>query len=467
MYQSMITEPLGLYGWSHLEPVILAALASEAPMLLIGKHGSAKSFILETLAKELKMNYRCYNASLINYDDLVGIPIPINNNTSLSYISNQSSIWDAEVVFIDELNRTKVELQNKIFPIIYEKRVQGIDLNKLKYRWAAMNPPCKDDDFMEDEVSYLGANPIDPALADRFSYIIEVPTWDDLCYEDKEKMLYDNHEGSHNFPINIFELIQKTKKNYQIILQKERKHIYKYIINLMELLKNSFGYISSRRATILEDTLFYILAAIKTLNEYNNENITFDKVASIHILTTLPFITNTQIDKTLLISICNEAINLSKIDTSITKDILLTKDPIEKIKLLIKNKDNINNEEINDIITSSLNKITDIKKVRAMSLFLYLTFRTSSQISASVIETLAAEIRPILEVKHISTLEIEEKRAISDEIHTLLENIPNQKSYKKYLNNYLFSYFPLEFHDKKEVKEAYLFFVNTWEELYE
>lgn len=134
MYKSLILEPLGLFGWSYLEPIILASLASEYPMLLIGKHGSAKSFILERLAESLNIEYRNYNASLINYDDLVGIPIPINNNTSLSYISNPSSIWEAQVVFIDEINRTKPELQNKLFPIIYDKRVQGIKLDKLKYR---------------------------------------------------------------------------------------------------------------------------------------------------------------------------------------------------------------------------------------------------------------------------------------------------------------------------------------------
>ena len=62
MSNSLITEPLGLFGWSHLEPVILAALASESPMLLIGKHGCAKSFILERLAESLGLDFRCYNA---------------------------------------------------------------------------------------------------------------------------------------------------------------------------------------------------------------------------------------------------------------------------------------------------------------------------------------------------------------------------------------------------------------------
>ena len=90
--KSLIIEQLGHYGWKKLEPVILAALATEMPMLLIGKHGSAKSFILERISEALKLNYRFYNASLINYEDLVGIPIPSKDKKSLEYISNSISI---------------------------------------------------------------------------------------------------------------------------------------------------------------------------------------------------------------------------------------------------------------------------------------------------------------------------------------------------------------------------------------
>lgn len=72
--KSLITEPLGLYGWKRTEPVLLAALLSEEPLLLVGAHGCAKSFVLERLAEALGMAFRSYNASLINYDDLVGVP---------------------------------------------------------------------------------------------------------------------------------------------------------------------------------------------------------------------------------------------------------------------------------------------------------------------------------------------------------------------------------------------------------
>lgn len=463
MSNSLITEPLGLYGWSNLEPIILAALTSESPMLLIGKHGSAKSFILERLAEALNLEFRFYNASLINYDDLVGIPIPINNNTSLSYISNPNSIWDAEVVFIDELNRTKPELQNKLFPIIYDKRVQGINLTKLKYRWAAMNPPSKDDD--EDELSYIGTSFLDPALADRFSYIIDVPTWEDLSNLDKERMLFDNHLGKHDFPINIFDLIKKTKEHYKNILETSEKSISKYIITLMDLLKNSFGYFSSRRASILEETFIYIYASCKTLNEYKKLETSFSDVAYLHIQNTIPNLANEHIDKVVLMSICQEALKLTKLDESIEKDILLISDPIERLKVLIKNKNTVDNNLINDVITLSLNEINDSKIRCAMALFSYLSFRGNNNIHAVVIETLANEIRPIFKVVNHSSMEFLHEKKCADTVVALLINVDYDKPYKKYLNNYLCSYLPYEYKNEDEIRELFTFFVNTWEEL--
>ena len=177
---SLITEPLGLYGWKKVEPVLLAALLSEEPLLLVGAHGCAKSFVLERLAEALGMEFRSYNASLINYDDLVGVPLPDATRTKLEYLSSPESIWDAEVVFIDEISRTRPELQNKLFPIIYDRRVQGRPLTRLVYRWAAMNPPPTDEELDSGDALYLGSEQLDAALADRFPYIMSVPDWDDM-----------------------------------------------------------------------------------------------------------------------------------------------------------------------------------------------------------------------------------------------------------------------------------------------
>ena len=46
-----LLESLNLFGLTHLDPVILAALADERPLLLIAPHGTAKSELLNRLAK--------------------------------------------------------------------------------------------------------------------------------------------------------------------------------------------------------------------------------------------------------------------------------------------------------------------------------------------------------------------------------------------------------------------------------
>lgn len=64
---------IGLIGLSDLEPIILAALATEVPLLLIGSHGTGKSLLLTRIAEALGLAFRHYNASLLNFDDLVGL----------------------------------------------------------------------------------------------------------------------------------------------------------------------------------------------------------------------------------------------------------------------------------------------------------------------------------------------------------------------------------------------------------
>ncbi len=67
---------LGVYGFDAIEPVILAALVTEDPLLLIGPSGTGKTFLLNTLSEALGLEHRHYNASLISFDDLVGFPFP-------------------------------------------------------------------------------------------------------------------------------------------------------------------------------------------------------------------------------------------------------------------------------------------------------------------------------------------------------------------------------------------------------
>ena len=166
-----ILNRLGLYGMRAIEPVILAALITEEPLLLIGRHGTAKSLLLTRLARALGLEFRHYNASMINFDDIVGFPLP--KDGAVEYVQTPASVWGAEAVFFDEVSRCRPDMQNRMFPIVHERMLMGMPLARLRYRWAAMNPPADEDG--EDE--YLGAEPLDPAFADRFVFIVKMPDW--------------------------------------------------------------------------------------------------------------------------------------------------------------------------------------------------------------------------------------------------------------------------------------------------
>lgn len=172
---------LGIYGYDAVEDVILASLVTADPLLLIGKAGTGKTFLLNSLSEALQLEHRHYNASLIAFDDLVGFPFPVNDGESIRYIQTPATIWQAESLLIDEISRCKAEHQNRLFSLVHERRIQGLELPRLRYRWAAMNP-CEEsagDDFYEGSVA------LDQALADRFAFVLEVPDWVSLDEADR------------------------------------------------------------------------------------------------------------------------------------------------------------------------------------------------------------------------------------------------------------------------------------------
>jgi MoxR-like ATPase len=100
-------------------------LIQQDPLLLIGPHGTGKSYLLNRLAAALRLQHRHYNASLLNFDDLVGYPLP-NGSGGLDYIQTPAAIWGAQWVFIDEISRCRAEVQNKLFSMVHERCVQGL-----------------------------------------------------------------------------------------------------------------------------------------------------------------------------------------------------------------------------------------------------------------------------------------------------------------------------------------------------
>jgi MoxR-like ATPase len=254
---SRVLQALGIEGLGAVEPVILAALVTREPLLLIGPHGTGKSLLLTRVGEALGLSIRHYNASLLNFDDLVGFPVPTADG-SLHYVRTPASIWDAGAVIFDEVSRCRPDIQNKLFPIIHERRVQGLLLDSLRYRWAAMNPPATDDATAD----YLGSLPLDAALADRFGYIVTMPPWDALTEAEQLRIIRSNPGA---IPRHAADSLRTTLDLIESILDRVSGQLGDgralYVRSLVALCAQAGLSLSPRRAAMLHRAIAAIHAS--------------------------------------------------------------------------------------------------------------------------------------------------------------------------------------------------------------
>jgi hypothetical protein len=170
---------LGLFGMERIEEPLLAALVTGDPILLVGPHGTAKTLLARRLAEALQMRFHAYDASKALFEDVLGFPNPqALSEGRIEYVSTPISIWDKEFVFVDEISRASPSMQNKWLEVIRGRSVMGQRAERLRYVMAAMNPP-----------TYLGALPLDEALAGRFAVLLPVPGSATMKPEDLGEIL--------------------------------------------------------------------------------------------------------------------------------------------------------------------------------------------------------------------------------------------------------------------------------------
>ena len=244
---------LGVYGFAKRELPILAALVTEDPLLLTGLSGTGKTYLLNSISEALGLEHRHYNASLISFDDLVGFPYPDDAKESVRFLQTPATIWGAESVLVDEISRCKPEHQNRLFSLVHERRVQGIALESLRYRWAAMNP-CTSDQGEGEE--YIGSEPLDPALADRFALIVDVADWKELSASNRKRISNPAGEGSvANDGGALKEALAVWRQEFETRLEVCDPNIIDYACAAVTALGDGGIRISPRRSRLLARTL--------------------------------------------------------------------------------------------------------------------------------------------------------------------------------------------------------------------
>lgn len=252
----------GVYGFDDVEPLIFAALVTEDPLLLIGPSGTGKTFLLNTLSEVLALEHRHYNASLIAFDDLVGFPFPNQEAQSVEFLQTPATVWGAQSVLIDEISRCKPEHQNRLFALIHERKIQGLSLDRLHYRWAAMNPAPSMEQGIED---YVGSEPLDPALADRFALLIEAKDWKDLDVSAKAGITNPQGAGkTANDGGALAQHLKQWKAAFQAALDDVPKALLTYAQLVADALIQGEIRLSPRRIRMLVRNLLAVRVVLET-----------------------------------------------------------------------------------------------------------------------------------------------------------------------------------------------------------
>ena len=118
---------------------------------------------------------------------------------------------------------------------------------------------------------YFGTEPLDPALADRFNFIIEVPELAAVKPdEEKHTILRDQFSGQHPFSIQPETLIAASNTLYCQFQASPPKAIEDYVIYLLSLLEGQKIKCSARRATMLHRNILAVHAARMALYQVSH-----------------------------------------------------------------------------------------------------------------------------------------------------------------------------------------------------
>ncbi|PIQ87522.1 MAG: hypothetical protein COV74_00175 [Candidatus Omnitrophica bacterium CG11_big_fil_rev_8_21_14_0_20_45_26] len=155
---------------AHLTKVLKQCFKAGVTPLVWGPHGIGKSQIVQSLANELEFGFVDLRLGQMEVGDLIGLPAKEDGRTVWLKPGWFPREKTEGILFLDELNRARLDVLQAIFQLVLEGRLHT---HLLPAGWkivCAANPSG----------SEYFVNELDPALLDRFLHIQfrpEVSEW--------------------------------------------------------------------------------------------------------------------------------------------------------------------------------------------------------------------------------------------------------------------------------------------------
>jgi hypothetical protein len=142
---------------SQLLDVLRIAYRARRPVLLEGATGIGKSQIVMDAAKQLGLDYRVLDLSLLEPPDLVGLPV-IDNGVTRYAVPAELPQHGQGILMLEELNRAEIPVMQPALQLLSARRLHSYTLPPGWMCVAAINP--EDGEYQ--------VNRLDPALRSRF-----------------------------------------------------------------------------------------------------------------------------------------------------------------------------------------------------------------------------------------------------------------------------------------------------------
>ena len=112
-----------------------------------------------------------------------------------------------------------------------------------------MNPPSSADSTANaGESIYLGSEALDPALADRFAFVVRMPGWRELSEADRLALVSGAAASTGSGAADLRALVAHCAALTARVELEERPRISAYVVRLIDLLGTGGIALSPRRA---------------------------------------------------------------------------------------------------------------------------------------------------------------------------------------------------------------------------
>ncbi|NJO84367.1 MAG: hypothetical protein HC828_17365 [Blastochloris sp.] len=129
-----------------------------------------------------------------------------------------------------------------------------------------MNPPAPEDPDLTTGDFYLGSEPLDPALVDRFPFVVPVPNWKQLTRDDRRRLV-ERRWGKFNndlrapAPLSLAQQVEACAALIETLEVELHDWLSDYVVSVVDLLDQAHLWQSPRRAYMLARALVAVHAA--------------------------------------------------------------------------------------------------------------------------------------------------------------------------------------------------------------